>query len=69
MTQIAVLDGPRDVAVVARAAELPVNYFEHVHVVTPGFEFEAQIGMTYFASKARAMKPVRKHDWTYASFV
>ena len=62
MTDITGLHRPRNLAIVAGAAILAINNFQHIDIVSACFELEAQIGMAYFATETDAMKPVREDN-------
>ena len=61
MTQVAVLHGPGESAVVTSTAILPVHDLDHIDIVAASFELEAEIAMAYFAGEADAVKPVWKY--------
>ena len=62
MAEIAAFDGPGYLSVMASAAVLTVDDFQHVDLVAARFHLESKIGMADLASEADAMKPVRKYD-------
>ena len=62
MTEIAVIYGPGDLAVVTGAAELAVDDSLHGHIIGAHTHFETQFVMTDPALKADAMEPVRIND-------
>src|SRR3972149_6342340 len=65
----AVLHAPGDLAVVAGAAEFAVEDLQHVDVVAPGLELEAEIAVADLAAETDAVEPVRKHDRPHAGGV
>lgn len=69
MAEIAVLDRPCDVAVVASPTIFTIDNFQHVDLVAPGFELEAQVAVAHLATEADAVKPVREDHRTHACFV
>jgi hypothetical protein len=61
MAQVAVLYRPRDFTVMACAAELTIDDFDHVNFIAAGLELETEIGMADLAAKPNPMKPVREN--------
>jgi hypothetical protein len=62
VTQIAVLDRPGNVAVMAGAAVFAVDDLQHADFIPPGLELEAQVGMANLAAKTYPVKPMWEHD-------
>jgi len=62
MTQIAVLHGPGNLAIVASAAVFATNNGEHVDIATARLEWKAYVAMAGLAGKTHAVKPVWKNN-------
>lgn len=65
MTQVAVLNAPRDLIIVAHTAEFALVKILHLHVIGAGAHFESKFVVTHLASKSNSMEPVGKDDRTY----
>ena len=69
MTDITVFDRPGNLAIMAGTTILPIDNFQHIDLITAGFHFETQIGVTDLASEADAVKPVRENDRAHCSSI
>ena len=66
MTDIAGFHRPGDLAIVAGAAILAIDNFQHIDIVSARFELETQVGMADLAAKTDTVKPVRENHWPHA---
>ena len=66
MTEIAVLDRPCNVAVVAAAAVFAVDNLQHADIISSGLKLKPQIIMTDLATKADAVEPMWEDDRAHA---
>ena len=62
MAEIAIVDRPGYLAIVACTAKSAVGYLFHCHVVGTYLHLESEFRVTYPALETDAVKPVRKND-------
>lgn len=68
MAQIASIRCPCDIAVVAGTAKPPLDDVRHLEVIAANAHLETELGVTYLATEAYPMKPVREYHGPHAFF-
>jgi hypothetical protein len=66
MADIAILDGPGYLAIVAGPAILAIDNFQHVNLVATGLHLETEVGMANLAPETDAMKPMGENHGPHA---
>ena len=61
MTQVAILDSPGNLAIMAHSAKFALRDFIHGDIIGARPHFKPQFVVTDLATKTDSMKPVRKH--------
>ncbi len=69
MADIAILDGPGYLAIVAGPAILAIDNFQHVNLIAAGFHLETEVGMANLAPETDAMKPMGENYRAHAGSI